>query len=277
MKRVRNRIISTCFVLFLLMLVWLTVLRWLAGPGEVLGAFLFLLPLEVSALGVIAALAWFTWLSIRFWNRHRTEAVASSRTTLKRAGILAVSLLLALVGVLSGLVFHLGTACLMQRVEAGRVHGTVAQLHGIELACMRLLADAQKDNVRALFIGPDTGPPGNVPLEISWNTVMPQLLLEGRNAKAPLIPDIRAKLATQYTIQTCVDAWGHPFEFSEPPIRDIVAVRSLGPDGVPSSDDISSNSLQANDNAEFYDGGAINRTPFARLYRAITGRHWVLE
>lgn len=276
MKNWHKGIITACIVLFLLNAVYLAFLRWIFGPGQTLGAFYFLLPLEVSALIAIAALCWFVWLGMCFF-RNRRYPPAIKISTQKRAAIIAVSLLVGPLGIFYGLLFHHGCVSLMQCVETDRAIGTYSQIQKIELACQVLLSDAGIKDFLSFFRDPTAPEQKQSPLKVDWNTVMPDLLLHGRNAQAPVLPEVLRKLGPNY-LDISVDKWGRPFVFSDPALtKKIVAVRSLGTDGVPSSDDILQDANLGSTEDEIYDPAVLNRTPYGRIYALFTGEKLVPE
>jgi len=150
-------------------------------------------------------------------------------------------------------------------------------MHDIEIACEQLIADADQRDLHSFFLDPNMTDPENTPHEIAWSNAMPDLLLHGRNASAPLRPDVRKRLGLQY-LAPIVDGWGRPFVFSDPgPLKKRVAVHSLGPDGVLSKDDILQDSPLRYTESEIYDPAVLNRTPYARIYALFTREKLVRE
>ncbi|HPO14814.1 MAG TPA: hypothetical protein PLI09_15340 [Candidatus Hydrogenedentes bacterium] len=267
----RTKVKEVIGIIFILLsIIGLALFCSVDGPGMVLFLMFILWPLELSALGILAALGWFYYLWRRYLKK-RGEHADAAVSTLRKIGLLIVSLMLGVLGVGSLLVFHLVCVELQQILELGWAIRTTSQIDYIKLACEKILTDADKKDFHSFFVRESASPQEKTALQIDWNTVMPDLLRNGRNVKASLLPEVRRKLGTDY-LDPGVDGWGRPFVFSDPALtKNIVAVRSLGKDGVLSSDDILQDTRLRKTQAKFYDPGAINRTPYARLYALITG------
>ena len=251
---------------------------------------------SVSASGVLLAVWGFGFLGLRALQRRRQSLPPRSRV--KQVVIGLVSLVLIAAGALSTLLLHHGAVALTQRVEASRANFSCGQVRQVETVCARLLADSGQGTMDRLLAPPATGE-GNVPAPLDWNAALPELLWKGNAADLPLDPQVLARLAPGYPEafvdaprwwrplfstplppDRLLDAWGRPFQFAPPNQPEgAVTVTSLGPDGVPSKDDIGRDFLPVMDQDlaahTFYDAAPINRTPFGRLYTLVTGRKWL--
>lgn len=288
--------VATAFVLSIFATVlMLALMLSFFGPGQIPGLYA---SLSVSGLGIMAAIWWFSFLGLRALTARLHPGPVRGR--LGRVSIAAISCVLAAVGILSTLVTQHGCVCLAQRVEASRMNFTCGQVRQIEAACARLLSDSGKSDFHALFAESSADAAPRHDTRIRWNKLVPELLRKGRNADAPLDPNVRKRLAETYYLSadapvlswwrplfsnpfppdSLVDMWGRDFEFFEPTPPDTVPpICSLGRDGVPSSDDIRRDFLPEMDQDlvafDFYDAAPINRTPFGRLYSLLTGRKWL--
>lgn len=286
-------VVRAFFLAVFATLAYMALLCETTGLGQMLAMYVFG---GVYASGLLLAVWGFGFLGLRALQRRRQSLPPRSR--LKRAVIGAVSCLLAAAGVLSALLLHHGAVGLTQRMKASRAGFSCQQARQLEAACARLVADSGKGSIHRLLSPPAIGE-GNAPAPLDWNTALPELLRKGNAAAVPLDPQVLARLAPRYPEAEAdmqrwwrplfstplppdglLDSWGHPFQFaaSDQP-EGAVTVTSLGPDGVPSKDDVGRDFLPVMDQDlaahEFYDAAPINRTPFGRLYTLVTGRKWM--
>lgn len=272
MRNVLKAVAITAALFALNFAVYFGVLFWLETPELGLDAALYLAPITGSGVIVIAAVCWFVYLGVRGfwrWGKKPGEVPLPLRKS-KRLRVAIISLLLGTLGFFSALFFQAGCIGLMQRVEASRASATTTLITSIELASTKLLEDANQPNFRALLSSPDAQANGISP-DIPWNIVMPELLRNGRNANVPAASKSLKLLGPGY-LEVNGDGWGRPVVFSEPSPSEIVAVRSLGRDGVPSSDDILRDSKWGLGESEIYDPAAIDGTLLSRLLHFVRGK-----
>jgi hypothetical protein len=263
------------------------------GPGQIALAHRFI---NLWPPGFMLAVWWFTFLGLRRHTSRRKPTPPAN--TLKRAAIIFISLLIAAAGIGSILIMHLGCVSLNQRIEAFRARFSCVQARQIKKACEALLANAGKNDFHKL-ITPSTADSKEA---YSLNAIVPELLRKGSAASLPLDPKVRSRLASTYSemfeenlniqkwrrpmfsketsVNGLLDGWDRPFEFSEPTQSNSApTIRSLGCDGVISSDDIGVDFLPEMDQDlaafEFYDATPINRSPIARIFTLIYGRKWL--
>lgn len=294
MKTGRMASVALAFVLAALAtLACMALVGEITGLGQMTAMYVFG---GLSASGLLLPLWCLGFLALNALQGRRQPP--PPRSPLKRAALGVVSLVLMGTGALSGLLLHHGGVCMTQRVEASRANFSCGQVRQVEAACARLLADSGKGSMGAL-LAPSAAGDGSAAAPLDWNTALPELLRKGNAAGLPLDPQVLARLAPGYPgafvdfqrwwrplfspplpPDALLDAWERPFRFAPPDQPEgAVTVTSLGPDGVPSKDDIGRDFLPVMDQDlaahEFYDAAPINRTPFGRLYTLVTGRKWM--
>ncbi len=277
-EHVKKRIINALAVTAISGIASCLLLCVLFGPGYMCVPHV-VVPLWITMLGVAVPVYYFACQARRLLLSRRDAAAdtTSSRTAGRRVAVALLSLLLLMLAVFSGMLLQMDCVGLQQRLECGRAYRTYATLKAVEMACAKVLEDADKMRLRDLLAAPGAPTPETASSSASWNEAIPELMRKGRDADLPLDPEVRKKLGPGY-MDIGLDAWGRPFEFSEATRPDrLIAMRSLGRDGIPSADDILPHNYPYNSEVEFYDAAAVNRALFARLYSLLYGQPWLQD
>lgn len=161
---------------------------------------------------------WLFWLA-RFLFRMRRRMRTGEENSAVRSGLREG---LARIGSVTFLTLYL-LACVNraqfvhEKIERSRMAGAHAAIRNMDLACTKMITDAEKKSLLGFFSDAEALRRQFGTYANAWTFVIPELLRNGCNTKLDLKPGVRKKLAPGY-MPVGNDPWGRPYHFFAGPL-----------------------------------------------------------